>query len=186
MHMKLSTRHYLYSLTFNRIRLATTWTTGTSNRTQDGMYIPYLDYDFAELNGIRHELQHLQDIFNLGNFYILQSSEKRYHAICLTKLKAKEFIELLECSSCDSAFKRVPRYRSIRNWVLRCYSKDAKQHPELIETLLHKTAKQESSAHCRMLKLLHQSKGISIQNPDYLKKIALVTYKTAERKKQDG
>lgn len=181
MHLKLQTRKYLYHLSFARIKLATTWTTGTSNRTEDGMYIPYLDYDFAELSGVKDELQHLQSLFSLGNFYILQSSEKRYHAICLTKLKAGEFIELLEASSCDSAFKKVPRYMSIRNWVLRCYSKDAKQEPMLIKILRHKTARQESNAHCKFLKLLH--KGMAIQNPDNLSKITLVTYKTAERAK---
>lgn len=181
MKLKLTTKKHLYQVSFTKIKLATTWTTGTSNRTEDGMYVPYLDYDFAELAAVKDELSHLQDIFSLGNFYILQSSEKRYHAICLTKLTAMNFIALLEASSCDASFKKVPRYASIRNWVLRCYIKDAKQEPQLIKTLKHKTIMQESSAHYKILKLLHKS--ITIQNPDNLSKITLVTYKTAERAK---
>lgn len=180
MQFKLSTKKYLYFASLSRIKLATTWTTGTSNKTEDGMHVPYLDYDFTEYQLIEDELKHLQQIFNLGNIYILQSSEKKFHAICLTKLTAKEFIELLESSSCDAAFKKIPRFRSIRNWVLRCYSKDIKHEPRIISTLPNKTKRQESSAHFSMLKMLH--KEISkIQNPDSLSKITLVSYKTTER-----
>src|SRR3990167_11161706 len=99
MHFKITTKKNLYQLRFEKIKLGDTWTVGTMNRTEDGKYIIYLDYDFLEEKHIVREIAHLQETMNLGNISLFQSSEKRFHVVGLTKLTAKEFVELMQNSS---------------------------------------------------------------------------------------
>jgi len=179
MRIKISTKTHLYQLSLSRVKLGSTWTTGTMNRTEDGMYICYLDYDLTEPSHVKDELRHLQQIMDIGTFYIFQSSEKRFHAISLSKLTAAEFMQLLEASSCDAAFKKVPRFRSTRNWVLRCFSKLDKPKPRLIGIIRSKSSRKQSTAHHKLLKIIYPE--IKIKNPDNLKKVSLISYLTADR-----
>jgi len=183
MHFKITTKKNLYQLRLEKIKLGDTWTVGTMNRTQDGLYVPYLDYDFMEEQYITEEIAHLQEMFNLGNIHIFQSSPKRFHIIGFTKMAAREFVELMINSSCDEAFKNVPRFYSIRNWVLRCFDKGKKEKPKYLYTLYHRTTRKESEAHYKYLRMVYPEVNNTIQNPDGLSKIKLISYLTAERKK---
>ena len=39
MHFKITTKKNLYQLRLEKIKLGDTWTVGTMNRTQDGLYV---------------------------------------------------------------------------------------------------------------------------------------------------
>lgn len=184
MHFKITTKKNLYQLRIEKIKLGDTWTSGTMNRCSDNKFCIYLDYDFFEEKALKDEIKHFQEVYGLGDFSVFQSSEKRFHIICFTKLTSREFVELMINSSCDEAFKNIPRFYSIRNWVLRAFSKGEKDKPKYLYTLKNKTDRQESYAHFDFLKRIYPDMDCELQNSDGLKKTSIISYKTAERKKQ--
>jgi len=182
-HFKITTKKYLYQLRLERIRLGHIYTTGTMNRVPDSnLYVIYLDYDYMEQDMIEGEIKHFQRVYDLGNTHLFQSSPKRFHTICLTKVTSKEFVDLMINSSCDEAFKNVPRFYSVRNWVLRAFEKGAKDKPKYLKTLYHVTARKESNAHYRFLLKLYPDIKDTLQNSDTLTKLSIISYATAERK----
>lgn len=182
MHFKITTKKNLYQLRIEKIKLGNIWTSGTMNRCSDNTYCIYLDYDHIELVDAKNEIKHFQEVLDLGDFHFFESSKNRYHVICLTKLTAREFVELMINSSCDEAFKNVPRFYSTRNWVLRAWSKgEQKDKPKYLYTIKRKTSRKESFAHYDFLKKIYP-KINNIQNSDGLTKISIISYATAERK----
>ncbi|MBU0963222.1 MAG: hypothetical protein KKD48_04940 [Nanoarchaeota archaeon] len=179
MNLTLKTKHNLYKIVFERIPKPKVWTTGTGNRTQDGLYCVYLDYDLIEEDYVNGEIPRLQQFKDLGNFHIFSSSEKKYHAMCFSKLTALEFMQILENSSCDEAFKKVPRFVSIRNWILRHFEKGIKPKPKYLYSVLRDSARQESYAHWNFLSELYpELKSYPLTHPDNLNELELITYKT--------
>lgn len=166
-----------FSLNFYRYRTPDIWTKGTLNRTKDGKYIFYLDYDLMKEEYIKGELIHLQEIYDLGDIHVFQSSEKGFHVISFAKLTAKEYVEILENSSCDYAFKNIPRYTSYRNWVLRHFSKGIVKQPKYLYTLKRKTKRQHSLAHYKFIKLLYPKINQKI-NSDGIKELTAIKYAT--------
>ena len=154
------------------------WTRGVFNRTDDGKYIPFLDYDYMKEEYIEGELKLFQEIFDLGDIHIFQSSKKGFHAISFAKLCAMDYVEILNNSSCDQAFKYTPRFVSYRNWVLRNFSKGKIPAPKYLYTLKRKTNRQQSTAHHKYFSLLYPNKISKIQNPDGIQKLRWVKYPT--------
>ena len=115
MHFKITTKKNLYQLRLEKIKLGNIWTSGTMNRCSDNTYCIYLDYDYIELEDVKREIEHFQKVLDLGDFHFFESSKNRYHIISFTKLTAREFVELMINSSCDEAFKNVPRFYTTRN-----------------------------------------------------------------------
>lgn len=184
MHFKITTKKNLYQLRIDKIKLGNIWTTGTMNRCSCGNYCVYLDFDFMEESYIKDEIKHLQDVYDLGDIALFESSPKRFHIIGFSKLTAKEFVELMMNSSCDEAFKNVPRFYSTRNWVLRAFKKgEGKEKPKYLYTLKHKTNRKESYAHHKLLKEIYPEMECELQNSDGLKDTKIISYLTAERKK---
>lgn len=66
------------------------------------------DFDNSELNDIKIELKRLQNKYNLSTIYILQSSEKNYHAYCFTPCDFTEVIHILsETRFIDKVYLRL-------------------------------------------------------------------------------
>src|SRR3990167_8283698 len=131
------------------------FTTGTGNRTMDGKYVLYLDYDMMRIEYVIPELKHIQDLWEIGDIHIFKSSDKGFHAISYTKLPAKDFKGILNGSSCDMAFKNIPDMTSYRNWVLRHFEKGATPRPEYVMTLPSPTEREQSTAHHKFISLLY-------------------------------
>jgi len=163
------------------VKKATHWTTGTLNRTENGEYVFYADYDLMKKEYIHGELKHLQHIYDLGNIHIFESSPKSFHAISFVKLTAKEYIEILMNSSCCQAFLNVPRFSSYRNWVLRHFSKGSKDAPKYLYTIKSTTNRKQSLAHYNFLKTLYPViEKNQLINSDGLTKLDVIDYPTAK------
>lgn len=165
-------------INFTILNRPKTWTRGVFNGTDDGKFICFLDYDYTKLEYIDGELKLLQEIFDLGDIHMFQSSEKGYHAVSFAKLCALDYMEILQNSSCDQAFKYTPRFVSYRNWVLRNFSKGKQPKPKYLYTLNRMTHRQQSTAHHKYFSLLYPKKIGKLQNPDGIEKIRIVDYPT--------
>jgi len=157
---------------------AKVWTRGVFNRTDDGKYIPFFDYDYMKEEYIRGELKLLQEVYDLGDIHLFQSSEKGFHAVSFAKVTAKEYVEMLHNASVDSAFKNTPRYVSYRNWVLRNFPKGKKPRPKYLYTIEAKTHRQQSNAHRKYFSLLYPNKINKLTNSDGLEIPRIVDYPT--------
>lgn len=153
---------------------------GTTNRTMDGKFVPYLDYDMTPLNNVLAECLFLQEYFVLGDLHVFKSSELSYHVVGFDKLNTREFLELLEQSTCDINFKNVPRTFSIRSWVLRWSEKRDKDRPKYLKTLKsnHKQ-RQSSTAHYEFFRHLYPDAKIKKPtNSDGIRELEHITYET--------
>lgn len=82
--------------------------TGITNRTQDGYYVPFLDYDSVPIEWVIEEIKELQRVMKLGELHIFRSSEESFHVVGFDKLTFKQYKMLLDKSSCDEQYKKVP------------------------------------------------------------------------------
>lgn len=180
--MKIELMGHTFVFSFYSYRTPDKWTQGSLNRTEDGKYIVYIDYDKMRYEYIEGELKHLQKTYNLSTFFIFQSSEKSYHAICFDKLTAQEYVELLQNSSCDAAFRNIPRFVSYRNWVLRNFEKGNIHAPKLLAMLPSKSKREKSNAHWNYIRTLYSEirKNRPSGKYDNLKHITLIAYPTAK------
>lgn len=159
---------------------------GISNRTEDGHYVVFLDYDEIGLDEIENELARLQNDFDLGNFYIFGLDRPdSFHAICCTKLTAKECQEVINESGADQAFKQAPRYFQRNRWILRVGPKGERKPPKYEETILHPCLRQESIGHLLFLKNWYNAPiPVEDNNPNN-EKVQLLRYETFSRVKND-
>lgn len=156
------------------------WTRGSSNRTIDNKRIFYIDYDNLKESYVKEELLLLQEQYNLGKIYVFESSESSFHAVSFCKLSLNEFVDILENSSCDYAFKNMPHYLKFsKYWVLRQFSKGNKKRPKFKYCLKAKTNKKQSSAHHKYFKILYPKANIEIEKPDGLKDVVIIDYPTS-------
>ena len=107
---------------------------GITNRCRDGQYIVTLDYDLTELEWIIAELKVLMKVHNLGTVYIFESSKGNYWAVSLAKKSFKEFVEIMQSTSCDNAYKWVPLNYGKKLWTIRLSPKN-KRKPKLVYML---------------------------------------------------
>lgn len=140
-------------------KLPKEWTAGMTNRVGDTQFhVLFMDYDLIREDLLINELLNLQEIFELGNFYLFRTRlagyrdlliedgenvqvEKDaipvggYHAICLDEFFAREVIGILRSSHCDYAFITAPSYNPEKDWVLRAWEKGNREKPEYMATL---------------------------------------------------
>lgn len=171
-------------------RFDTEFTIGVRNHCSDGKRIIFLDYDQTLYEEqLIPELKYLQKSYKLSNFYILKSSQKpdSYHAICLDKLNAREWVRLITETSCDNNYKLYPVIADNKSWVLRCWNKGESQKPRLIKIIESPYNKREKSlAHALHLQMNY---GINIKkliNLDNNKGICYLKYGTLNYIKKIG
>ncbi len=162
-----------------------TYTIGIASRCKDNKHVVFLDWDCVDLEIVRSDVRYIQEMFNLGDFYIFKSSQKPdgYHAICLTKVPFGELTNIHSHTTCDYAFKNAIKGFSEKAWVLRCVKKGGSDTPIFIEKIVHKSKREKNLARAIFLK---QYYGIDINIDDTFdrEKEALFTkYKTAKCKK---
>jgi len=140
----------------------TTGTLGIRNNTPDGKRLLFMDYDEHLLEFIEPEIKHLQKTYGLSDFYIFKSSLKPngFHAICLDKLRYKEFINIINQSSCDEYYRKMPITTDHHSWVLRSLKKEGSIKPKLVKIIKSKHQEREKSlAHYLYLKHQHNIKN---------------------------
>lgn len=160
---------------------------GTTNRTMDGKYVLYLDYDKLHYVHVMSELEFLQKKHNLSNIHIFSSSESNYHAVCFDKLTAREFTDILSESSADANFKRIPLMFTYRTWVLRFSGKGKnKKRPKYLTTIRsNEHWREQSYAHYEMFKKLYpgtRQYATELIRFDNINELEHITYETNIRK----
>jgi len=189
--LKLWKKTWIFNFTLNSrlVPTPTGETVGMGSVTTDGLHqVVFLDYDYITLERLVRELTALQETYMLGNFYIFQSRENSYHAICLDCLTFQEAYEIVHASSCDQAFKHSPHYTRYRDWTLRVFPKGARDKPKFLMKLEspYEGLRKQSMGHALALKYFY-GLDIKLINPDSSEKeaeIELRIYKTAVRLKK--
>jgi len=91
---------------------------GIGNRTADGQYLLFIDYDTTPLEWVEEEIKYMQTKDCLGDVFLFKT-KRGIHAICLQKMPLDEVIDLLSMTSCDKNYLNVPLFYGRRVWVLR-------------------------------------------------------------------
>lgn len=131
--LEFSFRFSFLSITFSNSFLITRTpkevTAGWTSRCKDGRHVLFMDYDGQTYDEVVDELNYLQSFYQLGNFYIFESGEKSFHAVCLDKFPLFSVTEILKTSNCDYAFINSPKFYRAKRWVLRTEKKGARDAP---------------------------------------------------------
>mgnify|MGYP001550208708 CR=1 FL=1 len=117
-----------------------------TNRCIDGKYIVFLDYDNRELEWVVDEVEYLQEMYDLSTAYIFNSSKNSYHVITFDKLCYTEYLQLLNESSVDPHYRKIPFTFGKRVWTLRNSAKNG-QKPIPIISLRRDGSAIQSQAH---------------------------------------
>lgn len=165
---------------FTVINKRTAWTRGSTNKTQDGYFVSYFDYDLMKESYVVEQLKVLQEQFDLGDLLLFKSSEQSFQAVGFAKLTLHEFQEVLMRSSCDFAYINFPKYLPFaKDYVLRQFKKGKTPRPKYLYTLEKETNKNQSYAHWKYFNLLYPDAKINkLTNSDGLTKIKIVDYPT--------
>jgi len=176
-----NTKEKVLIFSFSIIDKKTVWTRGSSNRTKDNKRIFYIDYDNMKKTYVKEELLLLQEQYELGEVYVFESSKDSFHAVSFSKFSLKEFVDILENSSCCYAFKNMPHYLKFRKyWILRNFSKGNKKRPKLLYVLKSKTKREQSLAHWIYFKALYPNGKIKeLTKSDNLQSVVVVDYPTS-------
>ena len=183
MELKFKFKSFLVRFAADFIYRPQILVTGTTSVCADQEVCIYLDYDKMDQDAVERELVHFQTAFDIGDFLLFCSSEHNFHAVSFSKMKMREFITLLENSNVDIAFARVPRFFSLRSFVLRNFEKGTgKDRPQLLKTLKHSTHRKQSLAHYNYFKALYPGiKKNKLINSDGLEELDVITYKTGSK-----
>lgn len=140
-------------------------TVGLSNLCTDGRFVVFIDYDNIFLYRVINEVRRLQRKWKIGTVAIISTGEDEdlqqkpygnYHVIAYTKFKFFEILKMLDDTSCDPNFKRIPEYFNGRYWVLRVCPKyldgrEIRGMPYLRKVLYAKTDRELSTPHFKFL-----------------------------------
>jgi hypothetical protein len=125
-----------------------------TNRCVDGRYVVFLDYDDRVLDWVVDELRYLQLEQNLGTFYLFRSSKDSFHAVCFDKLTFIDYLTVLNRSSCDPNYRKVPFLFGKRLWTLR-FSPKKNVVPQLVKVLFNPSTRTQSTPHKKFFSRLH-------------------------------
>jgi len=172
--MIIQTKWFRFGITSSFKWLSNEQVYGICNRTEDGLYIPFIDYDDLPFEYVVEELRRLQIDFGLSTFYLIQSSKQGYHAICLDKLSLYAFENVLQYTSCDRSYRDIPSKRGIKQWTLRVTKKNGFK-PNFVGILEAKGRKEKSLAHATILKKLYDI-DCDITNNDKKENLVFAKY----------
>ena len=184
---------FRYLLVIKLVKLPTLATVGVTNRTEDGYFVVFLDYDEVERKVVEEDIDFLQKNYDLGSCLLLESSVDytkettdvgNYHVIFFTKHKFPEVREIINLTRCDEHFKRGWMYQG-RCWVLRIADKIngkkevVKPKPKLLKVEEASTNKEASSAFITFFEKLYKTKLHHLfSKVDNTTKVELIDYVT--------
>lgn len=130
----------------------------------------FLDYDKFKFKKewLFRQLRSLQEMYRIGNFYVFQTDETSFHAVCFDKFKTIEINQIVASTSCDDAFLQNWRYDYTPR-VLRLTEKGTKGKPKLIKTIAsrHSSERDKSYAHIRFYENLIPEFNPRIDDVEY-------------------
>lgn len=137
-------------------------------------FVPFLDYDNIRDPRLIEELQDLQDLFEIGDFYVMGTSEYNRHAICVDRMPMREALSVVWESSCDYNFKRGIRINEFRTWILRCAEKGNRPKPRFLYSIEspYNGKRRQSEAHSIFLRQCYGVK-VRLANPDGNKELKI-------------
>lgn len=150
---KLLKRKYL--LIFQSMKYPNTESKGIALRVVGTtLHTIGLDYDNIKDERLDEELISLQELFHLGDFVVLATSEYARHAICVDELTLREALNVVYASNCDWLFKKGIRINEYRTWVLRGWEKGERPKPTYLRTVEspYNGNRDQSQAHAEYLK----------------------------------
>lgn len=161
---------------------------GLTNRTEDGMYLVFLDYDNVEYSTAEKDAKAVQRKFKLGTFIIRCSSivykkgngelVGNWHVIFFAKLPFKQMLNIINTTRCDEAFKKAKFQQRCK--VLRLSQKGKKVSPSFYKLVADKTSFKCSSAHAHLFENIDKIAIIKyLQHLDKLGEVDLINYVTA-------
>jgi hypothetical protein len=149
---------------------------GYTNRCKNGKYIVMIDIDGIPLTWLGDEIIRLQNDFMLSDFYVFESSQDNYHAVCFDKVTLGEYLNILRNSTTDQNYIQVPLNYGKKIWTLRLSEKDTKiKYIAKIPSIYHHRTK--STAHMNILAKSFDM-NITRHNEDCEDRIVLSTYLT--------
>lgn len=190
MRSEIQTQNYILGLELSLIKKGPLYVEGYTNRTDDGKYILFLDYDKYKIEWIEEELRRINEFYGLDHFFILQSSEKSFHVVSLCKLSARTFRNIIFQTGSDPAFRNVPNLITYRSWVLRTFEKGDTKAPRTIKYYnFGKGTRVISEAHFLYMKkagLIPKDKKLNIYKDlkdrfDGLTHIGTINYRTGSK-----
>lgn len=100
--------NYTFLLKAQAIKKLDVRTRGFSTRVSGtALFIIPLDYDNIVDERLIEELRFLQEEFEIGNFYVLETRNEGRHAVCIDALRFKDVLEIVRFSSCDLMSRKL-------------------------------------------------------------------------------
>ena len=144
---KIFNRMFLFRIGYFNFNQTVT-TKGLYDLCADGVYrILFLEYDMIKMSYdmLMAQLRSIQEMYQLSDFYIFESSKDSYHIVCFDMLTTCEINDILKMTSCDDAFKNNWRFDYVPR-VLRITQKGNKAPPKYIETMESKNNHHKKSS----------------------------------------
>ena len=135
----------------------------------------FLDYDNIEFSWLVEELIVLQELHDIGNFYVFESSDNSYHAVCIDKVPLHEYVKILRSSSVDPNYVNVPLYHGKKIWTLRLTDKEKPIRFVGVIKSDKFSLFEQSSAHANILNNLFDL-DIEMMFPDNEKDVIIARY----------
>jgi len=148
--------------------------TGYSSRCSDGKHVILLDYDGLPRLQVVQELRALQEMYDLGDFFLFGTG-KGFHAVCCTKVSLVEYKWVVSDACCDRNQWLIPLLHGKKTVNLRSSAKGGKK-PFFIGMIVSAfgVGRLQSLAHLNLLK------GLGVNNlvvPVNSEKLLMCTYK---------
>jgi hypothetical protein len=175
-------RNYYFLLKLRVQRKLDVRTSGVSSRIPGTtLHVVLLDYDRINDARLKEELAFLQDEFEIGNFYVLETRENGRHAVCIDALTLRDVKDIVDFSNCDLAFKRGPRLNEYCSWVLRFAKKGGRDAPKYLYTVMSPYEGKNLQSLSHATYLLNFDIKIKVKNPYGPKAIEVHDYNTGQR-----
>lgn len=173
-------------------------TEGITNETQDGWYVPFIDYDQINYSKLRAEALRLIRRWQLSGLAVIKTKEKvagdgtvygNYHLIGFDKLRFHEHLDMLMETCCDRNYIRVPNFFRFKHWVLRIAPKieeatwkRLKDRPYLKEWIqgFRSRSYTQSMGHYHFMRKYYGLKSLAL-NWDAGQGIQIIRYNTTGR-----
>lgn len=120
--MKFEVNIWKFRMAFSSKWLMNKYVTGYKNRTPDGKLAVTMDYDDMDAESVEMEVDALQKMFKLGDFWLFQT-DKGVHAVCPDKLPLWEYKWIIEQSCQDRNQWLIPVLHGNKSITLRMTGK---------------------------------------------------------------
>jgi hypothetical protein len=144
-------------------------------------YVTFLDFDNIVEETLKEKLVALQEVFELGNFYVFETGDMSYHCVCIDALTPKEVYAIEGTSGVERAFKNSIFINEYHTWILRNDDKGDRPSPKFLYTVKSRYEGQnpQSSGHSTYLKKF----GIEIElkMPVGENRVGIEGYNTSDR-----